>query len=102
MTNYNLKNKADIKMHNVLFATTSERDYDMERLLLLEDMPDTKYNEFVLVEGFHCSCYDFDETNWDCTKLTKDELNKLLEKNRRLGNIEKRIKRIFSEIFLKE
>ena len=26
------------------------------------------------------SVYDFDETNWDCTKLTKDELNKLLEK----------------------
>ena len=45
-----------------------------------EDMPDTEYNEFVLVEGFHCSCYDFDDTNWDCTKLTKDELNKLLEK----------------------
>ena len=43
MEKYNLKNKTDIKMHNVLFATTSERDYDMERLLLLEDMPDTDY-----------------------------------------------------------
>ena len=31
MTNYNLKNKADIKMHNVLFATTSEKDYEMKR-----------------------------------------------------------------------
>ena len=100
MKKYNLKNKTDIKMHNVLFATTSERNYEMERLLLLEDMPDTEYNEFVLVEGSHCSCYDFDETNWDCTKLTKDELNKLLEKIE-LGNIKKRIKRIFSEI-LKE
>lgn len=80
MEKYNLKNKTDIKMHNVLFATTSEKDYEMKRLLLLEDMPDTEYNEFVLAEGSHCSCYDFDETNWDCTKLTKDELNKLLEK----------------------
>lgn len=67
MEKYNLKNKTDIKMHNVLFATTSSRDYEMERLLLLEDMPDTEYNEFVLVEGYHCSCYDFDETNWECT-----------------------------------
>ena len=41
MEKYNLKNKTDIKMHNVLFAITSERDYEMERLLLLEDMPDT-------------------------------------------------------------
>lgn len=49
MEKYNLKNKTDIKMHNVLFATTSERDYEMKRLLLLEDMPDTEYNEFVLV-----------------------------------------------------
>ena len=32
MEKYNLKNKTDIKMHNVLFATTSERDYEMERL----------------------------------------------------------------------
>ena len=41
MEKYNFKNKTDIKMHNVLFAITSERDYEMERLLLLEDMPDT-------------------------------------------------------------
>lgn len=92
MEKYNLKNKTDIKMHNVLFATTSERDYEMERLLLLEDMPDTEYNEFVLVEGYHCSCYDFDETNWDCTKLTKDELNKLLEKTEEGETLRKELK----------
>ena len=91
MEKYNLKNKTDIKMHNVLFATTSERDYEMERLLLLEDMSDTEYNEFVLVEGYHCSCYDFDETNWDCTKLTKDELNKLLEKTEEWETVIKEI-----------
>lgn len=78
MEKYDLKNKTDIKMHNVLFATT-ERNYEMQRLLLLEKMPDTNYDEFVLAEGYHCSCYDFDETNWDCIKLTKDELNKLLK-----------------------
>lgn len=45
MKKYNLKNKTDIKMHNVLFATTTEKDYEMERLLLLENMPDTNYDE---------------------------------------------------------
>lgn len=79
MEKYNITNKTDIKMHNVLFATTSQRDYYMERLLLLEDMPNTNYNEFVLAEGAHCGCYDFDETEWDCIKLTIDELNKLLK-----------------------
>ena len=34
MEKYNLKNKTDIKMHNVLFATTSERDYKMENDIL--------------------------------------------------------------------
>ena len=29
MKKYNLKNKTDIKMHNVLFATTTEKDYEM-------------------------------------------------------------------------
>ena len=74
MERYNLKNKTDIKMHNVLFAKTSERNYEMERLLLLEDMP------------------DFDETNWDCTKLTKDELNKLLEKTEEWETLRKELK----------
>ncbi len=79
MEKYNLRNKTDIKMHNVLFATTTEKDWEMKRLLLLEDMPDTNHDEFILVEGYHCSCYDFDDTNWECTKLTKAELDKLLE-----------------------
>ena len=79
MEKYILENKTDIKMHNVLFAITSERDYEMERLLLLENMPDTNYNEYVLAEGYHCSCYDFDDTTWDCTKLNEEELKKLLE-----------------------
>lgn len=82
MEKYNLKNKTDIKLHNVLFATTTERDYEMERLILLEDMPDTNYDEFVLVEGYHCSCYNFDDTEWDCIKLTRDELETILNKEK--------------------
>ncbi len=93
MKEYNLKNKTDIKMHNVVFATTSSAvGWKMKRLLLLEDMPDTKIDEFVLVEGEHCSCYDFDDTDWDCTKLTKDELNKLLEKIEDLRTLRKELK----------
>lgn len=80
MEKYNIKGKK-IELHNILFATTSERDYEMERLLLLKGMPDTEYDEYVLVEGGHCSCYDFDETEWDCVKIKDDKLNKILKQN---------------------
>lgn len=81
MEKYEIKNKTDIKMHNVLYAITSNQDYSMDRIILLEGLPDLKYNEFVLVEGGHCSCYDFDQTTWDATKLTKEELLKFVEKD---------------------
>lgn len=97
MEKYNLRNKTDIKMHNVLFATTTtERAYEMQRLLLLEKMPDTNYDEFVLAEGYHCSCYDFDETNWDCIKVTRDELNKLLENINDWERLRKELKEFLS------
>ncbi len=79
MRKYEIGNKDDIKLHNVVFACTSKRYYDMDRLLLLEGMPDTKWTEYVLVEGYHCSCYDFDDCTWDATVYTEEELHKLLE-----------------------
>ncbi len=79
MRKYEIKNKDDIKLHNILFAYTSPQDYEMERLLLLEDMPNTKYGEYVLIEGFHCSCYDFDECDWNATVYNMEELKKLLD-----------------------
>lgn len=74
---YNIKENKP-KLHNILFAVTSPKDYEMERLLLLEDMPETEYGEYVLVEGYHCSCYGFDDTKWEATKYTREELSKLL------------------------
>lgn len=80
MEKYNLKGKG-IKLHNIVFAITSARDYDMDRLLLLEDMPDCNYREYVLCEGGHCSCYGFDDTEWDCIKLSEEELKTIADKN---------------------
>ena len=77
---YHLDNKTDIKLHNILYSITSPIDYEMERLLLLTDMPNTEDDEYVLVEGSHCSCYDFDDTSWEATVYSKEELGKLLEK----------------------
>lgn len=78
MNKYKL-NENMIKPHNILFAKTTEIDYEMSRLILLEDMPNTRYDEYVLAEGYHCSCYGFDDTEWDCLIVSKDELKKLLK-----------------------
>jgi hypothetical protein len=68
-----------IESHNIAFAATSNPDYEMWRILLLENMPDTRYDEYILMEGYHCSCYGFDECDWDCTKLNRSELIKILK-----------------------
>lgn len=69
------KNK--VHLHNIVYAITSPEDYQMQRLLLLTDMPDTNA-DYVLVEGSHCSCYNFDETEWEAFDYTAEELVKLL------------------------
>lgn len=76
MRKYELKGK-DIKLHNILFATTSTMDYEMGRLILLEKMPDIEYDEYVLIEGWHCSCYGFDDTEWEGIVFSREELDKL-------------------------
>jgi hypothetical protein len=62
-----------IKPHQIVTAYTSEPDYEMSRIILLKQ----DYNTFVIVEGYHCSCYDFDETEWDAIQYTEEELKKI-------------------------
>lgn len=75
--NTNLNNMV-IKPHNILFAWTSEPDWEMSRIIVLENLEGViGYDEVLVLEGGHCSCYDFDETSWDGIVYTKDELKKL-------------------------
>lgn len=46
---------------------------------ILVDVDGLEYDEYLLLEGGHCSCYDFDETDWHGTIYTKGELIKLAE-----------------------
>lgn len=63
----------EIKPHHIVVARTSEPDYEMSRQILLE----LDYGRFVVIEGYHCSCYDFDDTEWEAIEYTRDELAKL-------------------------
>ena len=76
MEKYNLI-KEKIKLHNIILCYTSEIDYEMSRYLILEGLDDIGYDEYIFVEGYHCSCYDFDDTEWEAIKYTKDELIEL-------------------------
>ena len=80
MRNYDMKN-VKVELHNILFTTTQHYYYEANRLLLLENMPNTEFCEYIMVEGYHCSCYGFDETKWDATVFTAEELDKLMEKD---------------------
>lgn len=63
--------------HAIVIALTSQPDYEMNRMLLAEDFPG--YGDYTVIEGYHCSCYGFEETKWDVTVYTKEELQKVAE-----------------------
>ncbi len=65
-----------IPIHKVVFTLTSDIDYSMERLIFVGDYPDD--GQYLMVEGSHCSCYGFDDTEWTATYLEEEELKKLL------------------------
>jgi len=65
-----------IPQWKIVIAATSDIDYSMDRILLVGDHPE--YGEWTLVDGGHCSCYGFDETDWDATVCTTEELLKVV------------------------
>lgn len=48
----------------------------MERQMLLENIDDLD-NEYLYLESYHCSCYDFDDSAWEGTIYNASELIKL-------------------------
>jgi len=62
-----------IELHKLLFVATEDKDYEATKETLLG------YYEgnLILVTGWHCSCYDFDETEWKAMQYTWDELKLL-------------------------
>ena len=57
---------------DILFASTSDPDYEMSRVILLEQA-----GKYIILEGGHCSCYGFDDTEWSAIEYEIDELKKL-------------------------
>lgn len=66
----------------IVCASQSEPNWSEERYILIYagDDPRTYCGEgYILLEGGHCSCYDWDEVDWSAVKYTAAELKKLGE-----------------------
>ena len=73
-------NKLQLQPYNIVVAQTSAPDCEMDRQILLEELEGLEYGEeYVLLDGGHCSCYDFDETEWEAIVYTREELLKLAD-----------------------
>lgn len=71
----------EVRLDNVIVAYTTPNDYEMSRYFLLEG--EYKKHEgrwrdhYIVVDGFHCSCYGFDETEWTAIEYPESELETL-------------------------
>ena len=79
--------KEGIKPHQILITITNDSDYEVERKLLLQDIEGLKCDEYLVLEGNHCSCYDFDDTLWTGTVYVRNELYKLANAEFNKNNI---------------
>ena len=65
----------------VVCAAQSEPDYSEDRQILLYGGDEKAYHNggpFILLDGGHCSCYDWEEVEWDATEYTREELLTLM------------------------
>lgn len=67
--------KADLKtipFDRIVTVVTDERAYEMSRIVYVENWP--AYDDHTIVEGSHCSCYGFDDTEWTGMSYTTAEM----------------------------
>ena len=72
--NIDVKN---IPLHNIVFVATSIPDYEMDRAVFVENYP--TFGDYVLVTGDHCSCFGFDEVEWESIQYDKQEILELMK-----------------------
>ena len=58
---------------SVLFAFTTPEEYEMERLVIAERY-EGEWQKYVVAQGGHCSCYEFDAVKWDAWIVDQEEL----------------------------
>lgn len=69
---------ASIPVDRIVAIVTSAPEYSMSRLIYVEDWPN--FGDHTIIEGSHCSCFGFDDTRWDGTVYTLEELRSIAGK----------------------
>lgn len=66
-----------IETWRIVCAAQSRPDYSEDRQILLYGAERGDYygnGPFILLDGGHCSCYDWEDVEWDAVEYTYDEL----------------------------
>lgn len=71
---------SSIEPWRIVCAAQSEPDYSEDRqILYYASERDDIHSDgpFVLLDGGHCSCYDWEDADWDATEYARDEIDAL-------------------------
>ena len=60
-----------IPFSSIVFAVTSDPEYEMDRAIFVENYPE--YSDYMIINGCHCSCYGFEDTTWDAYIFTPND-----------------------------
>lgn len=66
-----------IETWRIVCAAQSEPNYGEDRQILLYGGDRDGYHNggpFVLLDGGHCSCFDWEDVEWDATEYDRDEV----------------------------
>ena len=66
-----------VPMWKIIFIASSEDACcEWYRTIIADDFPE--FGLTTVIEGGHCSCYDFEDTKWEATSYTREEMHSLL------------------------
>jgi len=67
----------EIPIWKIALVATSDPDYEMDRIMLVENHPN--YDGYTVIHGGHCSCYEFDDTDWSAFCYSRSQVIKLAQ-----------------------
>ena len=66
-----------VPQHSIVASvTTEEACCDSTRYVMAENQPE--YGQYTLIEGNHCSCFDYDSVQWEAMIYDEDEVIELM------------------------
>lgn len=93
----------EIETWRIVCAAQSEPDYSEDRQILLYGGNEGDYHgdgPFIVLDGGHCSCYDWEEVEWYATEYTRDEILRLAKSKATGDGCYSKSERVFWEMVL--